>query len=615
MAMVTAHAHDAGAKLILVGDDRQLSSIDRGGMFGALKDRHGAAALSEVKRQHKLDERRAAEWMAEGNYHDALNVYDRKGAIHWTRTQGEARVGLVQQWTKDSATAPDKTRFVFAYTNDDVNQLNAALRAVRVARGELGEDHEIETAHGRSRFGTGDRILFTGTDKKLGIANGHAGTIEAIDDGRITVRLDSRQEKSISFDPAAFDKFRHGYAGTIYKSQGKTLDQTYLYHSEHWRSAASYVALTRHRDKTELFVATNTAKDVTTLARQMGRADDRRAASQFHYAQVIEAPPLTAAELHARFSADATHQRQEPPQPVAPAEAADDPQDIRQRRKTAMDAEQLGALKDHEKELENLEEIRKAKERQDDYLREWKDITDKAERAKEQREQEDKNRLQEGQVENAESRFAEASRLFDIRDPYASMVKVVTAEYAAYRESQDALKEQIAKEADPAQRHILEMKHDIQEADYKTLVHERLAGQSYVITGKRGYIDQIDDNGETKQVASQHQIDVVVANYWRDKAEVLREDLAAALGGRSDERAEAQKQGLSPERPAEQETGKQGQTTQQQSEETPERYADLRPDQIEGQRIREARLAAVREAREADGGQSQGQDRGGGRSF
>ena len=36
----------AGAKLILVGDDRQLSSIERGGMFGVLKDRHGAAELS-----------------------------------------------------------------------------------------------------------------------------------------------------------------------------------------------------------------------------------------------------------------------------------------------------------------------------------------------------------------------------------------------------------------------------------------------------------------------------------------------------------------------------------------------------------------------------------------
>ena len=53
MAMLTAHAYDAGAKLILVGDDRQLSSIDRGGMFGALKDRYGAASLTEVRRQHE----------------------------------------------------------------------------------------------------------------------------------------------------------------------------------------------------------------------------------------------------------------------------------------------------------------------------------------------------------------------------------------------------------------------------------------------------------------------------------------------------------------------------------------------------------------------------------
>ena len=129
MAMITAHAHEAGAKLILTGDDRQLSSIDRGGMFGALKDRYGAAELSEVKRQHKIDERRASEMMAEGNFHDALGIYEQKGAIHWTRTQGEARAALIEQWAKDSAADPAKTRFVFAYTNDDVDKLNAALRA------------------------------------------------------------------------------------------------------------------------------------------------------------------------------------------------------------------------------------------------------------------------------------------------------------------------------------------------------------------------------------------------------------------------------------------------------------------------------------------------------
>ena len=64
--------------------------------------------------------------------------------------------------------------------------------------------------------------------------------------------------------------------------QGRTLDQTYLYHSEHWRSASSYVALTRHRNDVSLFVATETARDLGQLARQMARVDDSRAASQFY---------------------------------------------------------------------------------------------------------------------------------------------------------------------------------------------------------------------------------------------------------------------------------------------------------------------------------------------
>jgi Ti-type conjugative transfer relaxase TraA len=316
MALVTAWAADAGSKLILVGDDRQLSSISRGGMYGALKDRHGAATLSEVKRQHKVDERRAAEMLAEGNYHDALGIYERKGAIHWTRTQPEARAALVEQWAKDSAEHPDKTRFVFAYTNESVNQLNAALRALRKERGELGPDHMLPTAHGRHNFATGDRIQFTGTDKNAGIVNGAAGTIEAIDGSHIAVRLDGRQAKTINFDTAVFDEIRHGYAGTIYRGQGKTLDVTYLYHSEHWRSAASYVALTRHREKAELFVARNTAKDIAELARQMARTDERRAASMFHPEQQIgPVPTLTPLELNAHLAPSFARREREQQRP------------------------------------------------------------------------------------------------------------------------------------------------------------------------------------------------------------------------------------------------------------------------------------------------------------
>ena len=76
----------------------------------------------------------------------------------------------------------------------------------------------------------------------------------------------------MTWSAAEFDGFRHGYAGTIYKGQGKTLDHTYLLHTHHWRSAASYVALTRQRESAQVFVATETARD----ARRARAADGAR---------------------------------------------------------------------------------------------------------------------------------------------------------------------------------------------------------------------------------------------------------------------------------------------------------------------------------------------------
>jgi ATP-dependent exoDNAse (exonuclease V) alpha subunit len=208
----------------------------------------------------------------------------------------------VKRWAADTADTPDKARFVFAYTNVDVMQLNNDLRAVRRERGELGPSHLLPTADGRLPFAEGDRVQLTGTDKQAGLYNGMIGTIEEIKGTQITLKLDGRGAERRTFDAEQFPNFRHGYAGTIYRGQGRTLDQSYLYHSEHWRSAASYVALTRHREKAELFVARNTAPDVTHLARQMARVDDRRAASHF-YPKEDTGPvrQLTPAELLAEL--------------------------------------------------------------------------------------------------------------------------------------------------------------------------------------------------------------------------------------------------------------------------------------------------------------------------
>ena len=279
-----AEARQAGAKVVLAGDDRQLASIERGGLFTELRQRHGAAEITEVTRQKVDWQRQAARDLAEGRFDSAVQAFDKHGAVTWTADQDAARAALVARWTADTAADPGASRFVFAYTNVEVDRLNAELRGVRRDRGELGSpDVVLVTKHGEAAFAVGDRVQFTDTAKKLGIHNGNAGTITGLDaaTGQVAVRLDAASGKEgrvVTWSAAdGFEGFRHGYAGTIYKGQGKTLDHTYLLHTHHWRAAASYVALTRQRESAQVFVSTETARDAGQLARQMARGEVRAA--------------------------------------------------------------------------------------------------------------------------------------------------------------------------------------------------------------------------------------------------------------------------------------------------------------------------------------------------
>jgi Ti-type conjugative transfer relaxase TraA len=303
---VLGEAQRSGAKVILAGDDRQLASIERGGLFTEMRQRHGAAEITEITRQRSDWQRAAARDLSEGRFADAVAAFDKAGAITWTRDHEDGRAALVAAWKRDTAANPNATRFVFAYTNRDVDALNAELRQVRRDRGELaGEDARFETKHGEAGFAVGDRVQFTDTRKPAGIYNGNVGTITEIDagTGEIRARLDAasgQAGREVTWSAEEFIGFRHGYAGTIYKGQGKTLDHTYLYHTHHWRSAASYVALTRQRESAQVFVARETARDTVQLAWQMARGEIKAASVAW----------VTADELTPAQRERSTHDRQ-----------------------------------------------------------------------------------------------------------------------------------------------------------------------------------------------------------------------------------------------------------------------------------------------------------------
>lgn len=293
---LTRLADDTGAKLVLVGDDRQLASIERGGMFAEIREKVGSAALSTVRRQSQDWARQASRDFAEGRFREGLEAYQAQGFVHWQDDLEAARAALLERWLADTEDARG-ARFVFAYTNDEVRRLNDAMQAIEIERKRVTDCVTLETERGTLSVGAGDRIAFRGTWKPKGIYAGALATVEAIDGDRITVRSDRGRE--ITFDTQEFSNIDLGYAGTIYRGQGKTLDQTYLLHTHHWRDAASYVAMTRARGQTEVFVGRDQASGLAALADQMSRQSDRGATLRYVSEDDFVAEPSSTFEREA----------------------------------------------------------------------------------------------------------------------------------------------------------------------------------------------------------------------------------------------------------------------------------------------------------------------------
>jgi len=274
----------SNATLCLVGDDHQLPAIERGGLFTDLVRAVGSVELQTVRRQTRHWARAAARALSEGRFRDALEAYAERGLIHWSAGLEQARAALVARYAQHTVDARGR-RFVFCYTNQEVKRLNDALQAVEVERGRVGSLQTFETEQGTVRLGTGDRLSFRGTDKRRGVLNGALATVEHIEGDTISVLTDAGRR--VTFDAREFSQFDLGYAGTIYRGQGKTLDEAYVLHTRHWRDASTYVALTRSRAETHLFVARSESRSFKELVGQVSRQSHRGSSLKF----------LTAAEL------------------------------------------------------------------------------------------------------------------------------------------------------------------------------------------------------------------------------------------------------------------------------------------------------------------------------
>ncbi len=263
MEAVLSHAERAGAKVILVGDTRQLQAIEAGAAFRAIVQRHGAAKLSEVRRQNYDWQRAATRDFARGRVGPALEAYRDKGAIHAHQTPTEAMRALAQRWINDRS-AGGGSQIILAHRRRDAATLNAVIRNALREEGALGEDFsvpvivseevagELEEFIEFRTFATGDRILFTRNDNTLGVENGTVGTIASVNDAGV-MRVVMADGKTKVVDPNLYAHLEQGYALTIHKAQGMTVDRGYVYASRSLDAHGTYVAMTRHKERVDLY--------------------------------------------------------------------------------------------------------------------------------------------------------------------------------------------------------------------------------------------------------------------------------------------------------------------------------------------------------------------------
>jgi Ti-type conjugative transfer relaxase TraA len=276
---VLSHAADVGAKVVLVGDPQQLQSIEAGAAFRSIHERHSGVEIETVRRQREDWQRNATRDLATGRIDAAIRAYDRNAMVHETKSREQSRDELIERWDRDRQAAPDRSRIILTYTNAEVRELNEAARDRMREAGDLGEDVRVTVERGERSFASGDRVMFLQNERSLGVKNGTLGTIEEVSTQGMTVRTDDA--RSVQFDLKDYDRIDHGYAATIHKAQGMTVDRTHVLATPGLDAHGSYVALSRHRDGMDLHYGRDDFAGQDKLVRTLSRDRAKDMASDY----------------------------------------------------------------------------------------------------------------------------------------------------------------------------------------------------------------------------------------------------------------------------------------------------------------------------------------------
>lgn len=260
---IVAQADAAGAKVLAVGDPDQLSAVEAGGAFGMLIDAQPDKVAS-LKTIHRFVD----DWQGPASL--ALRAGDRRAVETYT-TQGAVQSGTQEEvldqvhaaWA--SETAQGRTSLMVAADNATAAELAARARADLKAAGKVG-GREVTLADSNTAS-AGDLIVTRKNARALRSGrhwahNGATWHVQAVSaDGAMLVTPTADPAAEAIHLPADYvaAQVELGYATTIHRAQGRTVDDCHVVVTPDMGRQGLYVGMTRGRTSNIAHVVTDGA--------------------------------------------------------------------------------------------------------------------------------------------------------------------------------------------------------------------------------------------------------------------------------------------------------------------------------------------------------------------
>ena len=280
IARLIEHINKINAKIALIGDEQQLQAIEKGGAFKGLieKFKNSVSILHNVIRQNDKSSpektkimRKASLNLATNKTGEALKAYNQLGSVKFHSNPDECIKQLVSHYIEDRNTNPRISQIALAFTRNEVKKINDQIRDYRIKNSEITKGNDFKVGRGKRNFSPGDRIYFLANNGELDVKNGSLGTISRIENNNFIVDVDGKEARQITFDITKYKDIDHGYAATIHKSQGVTVDRAYMLFNEYFDKSLSYVGMTRHKEKLMTYAPKNVFKNLESLIQTASR--------------------------------------------------------------------------------------------------------------------------------------------------------------------------------------------------------------------------------------------------------------------------------------------------------------------------------------------------------